>query len=137
MAKGDHDARDTANCGEGQCGICQRDARIAELEDAIEQVLLTQTGGPCDAPGRTLQSRLLEGVSGLCQKVARYRSNEGAWLTRAEVAEASLARARKVVHRYMVAMGPHLSDSWKELLAKECGLEIDESDPYRHPKRPP
>jgi hypothetical protein len=45
-------------------------------------------------------------------------------------------RAQSAVHQYMVALGPHLSDSWREFLAKECGLEIDESSPYRHPKPP-
>ena len=50
--------------------------------------------------------------------------------------QASLFRAQSAMHEYMVALGPHLSDSWREFLAKECGLEIDESSPYRHPKRP-
>jgi hypothetical protein len=55
---------------------------------------------------------------------------------RAEEAKAALLRAQVAVHRYMVALGPHMANSWKELLAKECGLEIDEGDPYRHPKKP-
>jgi hypothetical protein len=44
--------------------------------------------------------------------------------------------AQSAIHQYMVALGPHLPDSWREFLAKECGLEIDESSPYRHPKPP-
>jgi len=45
-------------------------------------------------------------------------------------------RAQAAVCRYAVAQGPHMADSWKDFLVKECGLVIDEGNPYRHPMVP-
>lgn len=49
------------------------------------------------------------------------------------VPDTTLKRAQEAICRYMVALGPHMADSWKELLVAQCGLVIDESNPYRHP----
>ena len=40
------------------------------------------------------------------------------------------------VCRYIVSQGPHMADAWKDFLVAECGLVIDEGNPYRHPMVP-
>jgi len=49
------------------------------------------------------------------------------------VSDATFKRAQEAICRYMVALGPHMADSWKDLLVAQCGLAIDEGNPYRHP----
>ncbi len=38
---------------------------------------------------------------------------------------AELTKAREMVKRYIVAQGPHLYESWREALMKDCGLVED------------
>lgn len=39
--------------------------------------------------------------------------------------DGELLKAREAITRYIVAQGPHLSDSWRDFLIDECGLHVD------------
>jgi hypothetical protein len=45
-------------------------------------------------------------------------------------------RAQRAIVAYMGALGRNLPELWKDLLVKECGLEIDPGSPYEHPRTP-
>jgi hypothetical protein len=44
-------------------------------------------------------------------------------------------RAVDVIVRYVNALGPHMTEAWKEEIVKACDLEVDEGNPYRPVQR--